>query len=297
MKKIDLRRSEYFLKLSKTLNFSTAAKELGVSQPGLTKAINQLETDLGAKLIRREGRNTHLTPVGTALLNHFEKLVMVAQSVEDAANKIVHGDMPVLRLGIMCTIGAEPVSQFLSWFQKNNRNLEVTVKTYDQSGLTDVMLSGGIDAAIVGTPIDAQEQQFRYRSLYEERMVVASAPDHNFAKMPSVLLEDVAREYNIDRIQCEFREVYAYEFIARSFEPKYALRCENEDLVLSLVAGGAGVAILPENLVGKSGLAISEISDLDITRTVSLAVPFGREDTKFINIFLKAAEAFDWSSA
>jgi len=64
---MEMQQVRYFLAVSRTLNFTRAAEECNVTQPALTRAIKQLEDELGGELIRREGRNTHLTDLGNRM--------------------------------------------------------------------------------------------------------------------------------------------------------------------------------------------------------------------------------------
>ncbi|HXV73655.1 MAG TPA: LysR family transcriptional regulator, partial [Sphingomonadales bacterium] len=65
---MEFHQIRYFLAVARTLNFTRAAKECHVSQPALTKAIQKLEHELGGALIRREGKRSHITPLGKSLL-------------------------------------------------------------------------------------------------------------------------------------------------------------------------------------------------------------------------------------
>ena len=290
---VDVKRARYFLKLSETLNFSDAAKALGISQPGLTKAINQLEQDIGATLIRREGRNTHLTQIGTSLLEHFTKLVRVADLVELEARKIVSGDMPLIRLGLMCTIGPGPVAEFLAEFQKMRPDVEVVLRSLVRSDIADVLLAGDVDLAIVGAEIDGY-QRFKHIPLYREKMVVASSLDHKFSKRTAVSLEEVTQQPYVDRLQCEFRDTFLTEVYRRSFSPAFAIRTENETWAQTMVASGVGVTILPEFSIENEGITKTPLSDVDLDRSVSMAVSYGREDTNIVRTFLRAIEIYDW---
>ena len=58
----------YFLALARTLNFTKAAEECHVARPSLTRAVKNLEDELGGPLFHRERANTHLTELGRALL-------------------------------------------------------------------------------------------------------------------------------------------------------------------------------------------------------------------------------------
>ena len=290
---VDIKRARYFLKLSETLNFSDAARALGISQPGLTKAIYQIEEDIGAKLIRREGRNTHLTFVGESMIEHFAKLVNVANTVDAAAKKIVSGDMPLIRIGLMCTIGPEPIAKFLSSFQKDFPDVEIILRTFVPANISEMLLAGDVDVVFIGAPIDRPDR-FKQVKLITEKMVVASALDHKFAKMASVTLEEVTNEPYVDRLNCEFRDTFLHETAKRSFHPRFAIRTENESWAQVMIANGIGVSILPEFSIENSELAITPVSDVELQRTVSLLVCYGREDTKIVRSFLQAMEKYDW---
>ena len=70
---MELQQIRYFLALKRTLNFSEAAKQCNVTQPALTRAVQRLEQNLGGELIHREGRLTHLSDLGKAVLPMLER--------------------------------------------------------------------------------------------------------------------------------------------------------------------------------------------------------------------------------
>ena len=294
MSKLDIKRVRYFLKLSEMLNFSDAARALNVSQPGLTKSIAQLERDLGGVLIRREGRNTHLTPLGSRMLEYFRQLDKVARDVELATMRLIEGEMPILRLGLMCTIGPKPISDFLAKFQKQNPELEVVIKTLTRAQLSAVILAGDVDLAIVGAEISDQ-QKFRYTQLYTEQMVVATSCDHPFAKRTSVSLDEVIHQPYVDRLQCEFRDTFLAEAHRRSFNPMFVARSDNEEWAHALIEEGVGVSVLPEKSVLRSNITATKLDDTQLERSVMVAIPFGREDNKVVRDFLKAANCYEWN--
>lgn len=290
---IDIKRIRYFLCLSETLNFSQAARKFGVSQPALTKAIQRLEQEVGGALVRREGKHTHLTPLGKVLLEQFREFDASAKRVERAARRLVHGDMPQLQLGVMCTIGPNPLSGFLADYQRRTPDLEIVLRNATRDDLGDMLLSGAVDLSVVGAPI-SDEQRFRYIDLYRERMVVACAPDHPFVSRRSVSFEEVLHQPYIDRLQCEFRDTFLAESLRLDFEPMFAARGEREEWTQMLVREGMGVTIAPEHSLVIPGIASVPLSDRSMARTVSIAVPIGREDTPIVRDFLKAVRKHVW---
>ena len=69
---MEMQQVRYFVALSSTLNFTRAAEQCNVSQPALTRAIQQLEHELGGPLFHRERGNTHLSELGRMMLPYLE---------------------------------------------------------------------------------------------------------------------------------------------------------------------------------------------------------------------------------
>ena len=65
---MEMHQVRYFLAVARTLNFTRAAEQCNVSQPALTRAIRQLEEELAGKLLRREGKHSHLTDLGLRMV-------------------------------------------------------------------------------------------------------------------------------------------------------------------------------------------------------------------------------------
>ena len=295
MTNIDIKRIRYFLCLSETLNFSQAARKFGISQPALTKAVQRLEQDVGGALLRREGKHTHLTPLGKSMLEQFRELDASATRVERAARRLVHGDMPQLQIGVMCTIGPEPLSGFLTDYQRRTPDLEIVLRNATRVELAEMLLSGMVDLALVGAPV-SDAQRFRYVDLYRERMVVASAPDHPFVGRRSVSVEEVLHQPYVDRLLCEYRDTFLAESLRLDFEPMFAARGEREEWMQTLVRQGIGVTIAPERSLVVPGLATVPLNDQSMARTVSIAVPIGREDTPSVRGFLAAIREHEWGA-
>jgi LysR family hydrogen peroxide-inducible transcriptional activator len=293
LKPIELKRVRYFLQLCDDLNFSSASKKLKISQPALTKSINQLEADLGAPLLRRERRITHLTPFGRAMLDHFRELDHIASRTELAAQRLVHGHMATLRVGLMCTIGPAPFADFMANFQATHSDVEIVLRDLHRAELADVLLSGDVDVAFVGAEI-ASEQRFRYTRLYEERMALACNPDHPLASEDSVHIEQVFEHPYVDRLQCEFRETFLAEANRRAFDPKFAARSDREEWAQALIKRGLGVALVPDRSLTLDGISLVRLREPKLSRTVSLAVPIGREDHDTVRNFVSAVKSTQW---
>ena|SRR5215472_4944697 len=103
--RMEMHQVRYFLAVADTLNFTRAAEQCHVSQPALTRAIQQLEEELGGLLRRRERRLTHLTDFGRLIEPHLRQLFADAEAAKTTAKRFLNMQAAELRLGVMCTIG------------------------------------------------------------------------------------------------------------------------------------------------------------------------------------------------
>src|SRR5947209_18282947 len=86
-------------------HFTRAAEQCHVSQPALTRAIQQLEGELGGLLLRRERKLTHLTDFGRLIEPHLRQLHGDAEVAKSTAKRFLSMEAAEIRLGVMCTIG------------------------------------------------------------------------------------------------------------------------------------------------------------------------------------------------
>ena len=124
---MDFNQVRYFLALSDTLNFTRAAERCSVSQPALTQAIKRLEDELGGQLITREGVDSELTNLGRSLRDHFLQIEHTRQLVKATAQSIASGTTAELNIGIMCTVGAEVISQAIAHFRAKHPGITLVL--------------------------------------------------------------------------------------------------------------------------------------------------------------------------
>jgi DNA-binding transcriptional LysR family regulator len=82
---MEMHQIRYFLAAARTLNFTRAAEECNVAQPSLTRAIQQLEEELGGDLFRRERKLSHLTDLGQRMLPLMQQCYDMAQGAKSLA--------------------------------------------------------------------------------------------------------------------------------------------------------------------------------------------------------------------
>jgi DNA-binding transcriptional LysR family regulator len=97
---MEMHQVRYFLAVSRTLNFTRAAEQCNVAQPSLTRAIRQLESELGGDLFRRERPQAQLTELGQRMLPLLRQCYDSAVGARSLASSLKSGEVGALRLAL-----------------------------------------------------------------------------------------------------------------------------------------------------------------------------------------------------
>src|SRR5439155_3211599 len=104
---MEMHQVRYFLAAAVELNFTKAAEKCNVSQPSLTRAIKQLEGELGGDLFRRERPQAQLTELGERMRPLLKQCYESALGARSLASSIKSGDVGSLRLALSHTVGLD----------------------------------------------------------------------------------------------------------------------------------------------------------------------------------------------
>ena len=291
---MQLSQIRYFLAVAETLNFTNAARACGVSQPALSKAIQNLEADLGAELLDRSSQQVELTAFGRTMRIHFERIEDNLRKARDAANVAAKETVETLNVGVMCTIGPRPFSRFLEVFRAGHPCIEVTLHDVILSVIPELLLNNSLDCVFCARA-GKNDLRFQTVDLFQEKMVVAFADGHRFGDLEAVPLAEIATEPYLDRLHCEFRDDFLNRTKASGLELNVALRCEREDWILELVQNGPGVSVMPESsAIILNTMAHRPISDLPNMRKLELVMAGNATMSATLTAFRDAAQTFDW---
>ena len=188
-----LRQLRYFAALAEDLHFGKAASRLGISQPSLTRQVQNLEKIVGAALVERTQRSVSLTPAGVAFaerarvtLHHHDS------SVESARNTAA-------RQGESLTIGFEPCAPYHDFpailKQFMARYPRTRLSTFQMSGpeQADALARNRIDLGFVHPPVP-DDGVFTFERVIEEPFVVAMPSSHRLASRKRVPSLELANE-------------------------------------------------------------------------------------------------------
>jgi DNA-binding transcriptional LysR family regulator len=291
---MEMRQVRYFLAVADTLNFTRAAEQCHVSQPALTRAIQQLEQEFGGLLLRRERKLTHLTDFGRLLQPHLRQLLAEAETAKTTAKRFLNLHEAQIRLGIMCTIGTARFMGFLAGFHAANPGCELTLVEGAPEELSQMLPEGDLDLAVMAQPEPFRER-FDVLPLYRERFCIAFPTGHRLEQQNRIRVVDVAGETYLRRISCEYRDYLLDRLREHGLATRVGFQSEREDWIQMMVAAGFGVCFLPEFSPTIPGVRTRPVTDPEVTREVSLVSMSGRRFSPAVLAFIRAIRGHDWA--
>ena len=290
---MEMQQVRYFLALSKTLNFTRAAEECNISQPALTRSIQQLEDEFGGALIRRERGRSHLTELGRRMLPTLQECYDAAVSAKAIAKAVKGSDMTSLSVAVAHCVNMAVLAQPLAELVKAYPAVELKVRRESPAVILDALKTGEVDIAIAG-PLNHWERLNTW-PLFREDVLVAVNTDHRFGERmpPSIKLSDLAGEVFIRRADCELKNDRAVAL--DGFSPSTAHEVETEHDLLDLLDANAGVAFLSMTSPQSPNVRRLQLTDVQLARTISVYAVVGRMNSTAVGLFLSLIRAVDWS--
>ena len=280
---VDLRKLRYFIAVAEELHFGRAAERLHIAQPVLSRQIRVLENELGVELFTRDRRRTVLTAAGEQLVHEAEPLLASADALVRRVRAAGEG-VTRLTIGFMPGITLTPVVRLL---RERHPGLDVRMLRTGWHDQVDVLHDARADVGIVRLPIDPAGLEIR--PLYTEPRLAVVASGHHLAGKESVHIADLAADHLLQDPDAvpEWRDI-AVELRTGERRPVPTIHSVEEKL--ELVAGGQGIAVIPEstaNFYTRPGIEAIPVEDLSPNH-VAVAWPTGRTNA-LIEEFVDAA--------
>lgn len=286
---MEMQQVRYFLAVSRTLNFTRAAEECNVTQPALTRAIKQLEDELGGELIRREGRNSHLTDLGNRMRPLLQQCYDSALAAKSVASKLKKGELAAITLAVSRTFDLDLLTGPLGEVQRSFPALQLKIRRASGSEICELLKSGEVDLAVAG-PLGEDWDRLDGWPMFTESFDIVGSAD------PVELTVEVFRDRRFlhfagsDDSECPRPQLAAAGVAIDDAHVLDSLR----DLE-ALALAGMGAAVVPSSALRKSRLGRAPCP-LDVERTVTVYGVAGRQRSKEAAALLNLVRATDWEA-
>jgi DNA-binding transcriptional LysR family regulator len=189
---IESRPLRYFVAVAEELNFGRAAERLGIASPALSRAISQLETQLGVRLFDRSTRHVELTDAGWVLLEQSRPAL---DSLDAATRRAQRATGPRQRLVLTLKADLEGglLEPILAAYRAEPEAVPIEVSFADWGRQAEMLRDGRADVALIFTDFD--EDGLDSEVLLEEPLVAALNAAHPLAAHDSLRAADLVPEY------------------------------------------------------------------------------------------------------
>jgi len=293
---MEMQQVRYFVALAETLNFTRAADACNVTQPALTRAIQQLEHELGGPLFNRERGKSHLTELGKIMLPYLKGVEEQARAAKDLAKAVKGLRKATLKIGVMCTIGPQLVAELLPRFQANNPDVEIQVIDDGAPQMIERLEKGDLEIAIVGSH-ESLPDTLHQLPIFEEKFVILLPPNHRLASSSEVRAAELHELPYVSRTQCEVFRFVRDDLKGRGIEPRVVFRSPRDDWVQGMIRAGLGFGFFPESSVTETDLLVRPLVEPEYRRTVFLATVRGRPHSAAVGAFVREARYHTWPTS
>ena len=291
---MEMHQVRYFLAVARTLNFTRAAEECNVAQPSLTRAIRQLEGELGGDLFRRERPQAQLTELGQRMLPLLKQCYESAVSARSLATAIKKGEVGSLRLALSRTIDPSLVTPHVVELGKLFDGLELKLLRGTASEVLEYLKQGEVELGIAAKIGEEWERLDNWPLFTEDFQLIVNSM-HALAANSRVGLDDLRRERLMVRTYCETTDELLNLLREREFDVTRFHEVSADGDLISLLEAGLGVALVPRSTRNPVTLVRIVVDGIELTRTVNLYGVAGRQRTPVASAMMKMLRAYDWS--
>lgn len=295
---LNLHLLRIFAAVAEHNSFSQAGKVLFISQPAVSRAVQELEEQVGLPLIDRSRRVPILTEAGTLLYQYAQRLFSVEQAAELALEQLQGLERGHLALAASHTAGTYLLPPLLSRYHQRYPGVRLSLQIANTQTILEKLHTEPIDVAFVEGTV--KDTDFLVESWRTDHLVAIAPPNHPLIEQQPVTLKQLAAEPYVQReLGSGTREIVDEAFRRRKLEPNVAIELGSNQAVKQAVAAGLGISIVSDATVAleiSAGvLTILNIKDIDFKRTLAQVQvkekPLSPAAVAFLHLFDKDEQA------
>jgi DNA-binding transcriptional LysR family regulator len=246
---LDLRQLRYFVTVAETLHFGRAATRLHMSQPPLSRHIATLEKELGAMLFERTSRRVALTAAGVQLLRDAQQLLATLDEMPNRARAASRGITGEIKVGFTMYAANSLLPALARRFREQFPAVEMVLREKLPQEMVADLLDNKLD---VGISIQGETGPgLESRRVWQEPLCAAIPAGHPCAAASTLRLVDLRNDpfILVSRSTTHvLHDTIMNACRAADFEPNVILETHLQQTIISLVAEGLAVALVPNSM-------------------------------------------------
>lgn len=243
---MELSQLRYFVVTAQEEHFTRAAQILHITQPSLSRAIANLEEELGAPLFDREGKRVRLNPCGRAFLVRAEQILTLADEAAGEIRDMTRGMRGQVRVGASFPITApSPVYFYQREFFHAHPGVTLILHVHSGGRIEELLESRDLDFGISLAPIN--RPGILSEPLYTDKMGIIVGPEHPLAGSEGISLSALAEERFLCNSTAPDPSDSARHLCGLAgFQPRIIYEGESAELIGQAVSMGRGISFVSE---------------------------------------------------
>ncbi|MGB3709525.1 LysR substrate-binding domain-containing protein [Gordonia sp. (in: high G+C Gram-positive bacteria)] len=245
---MELRHLRYFRVVAEELHFRRAAERLHIAQPPLSAQIRQLEEELGVQLLKRSTRRVELTPAGVVYLERVREILDAVDAAGDQALRVAEGSQGSLSIGCVGSATYSLFPRLVRALRDEMPGVDLSIRgemlAPDQLAAVE---AGQIDLALLRPPIASSRVVLE--TMRRDRLIALLPDSHRLADRAELDIADLRDDdfvAHAGRGRSVMSGLVTGMCADAGFVPRIRHEVAETSTLVTLVAAGLGVAVVPE---------------------------------------------------
>jgi DNA-binding transcriptional LysR family regulator len=246
-KNITLQQMEILITLIETGSFTRASGKLFLSQPSLTKQIQNLEESVGSRLVNRGRAGISLTPEGRILYEYARRILRLREDAKERIGRLKEKDSGHIYISASTIPATYILPRLLGLLKQTYPDMQIHIQTHDSEETLQVVLNDQAELGFIGK--ETLNRKLIVKRLWKDRMVLAVPINHPLAQHGVVKMKDLAGIPFIVREQGSATRDIVDKCLQKQFDTNlshFNVACEmgSSEAVKEAILAGLGVSIL-----------------------------------------------------
>jgi DNA-binding transcriptional LysR family regulator len=247
---VELRHLRSFVAVAEERHFGRAAERLHMAQPPLSQQIRRLEAQLGVTLLHRTTRSVELAPAGEVLLVRAREILAAVDRATEDTMRAARGEFGRLAVGFTGSATYALLPQVAAALRGALPGVVLDLRgELLTPAQVDGLLAGTLDLGLLRPPV--RERELTVEVVRREPLVAVLPEAHRLAGDETVPLEELAAEPFVvypSHFRSVVHDAVEETCAAHGFLPRVALEVSETATLVSFVAAGLGVSLVPESV-------------------------------------------------
>ncbi|MBP4142718.1 LysR family transcriptional regulator [Flavobacterium sp. P4023] len=293
---MDFRLKVFYIVASR-LSFTKAATELFITQPAVSKHIQELEEQYKIKLFERNGSKISLTSAGEVLLNHTKNIFEIYREIDFDMSSLINERNGLLRIGASTTISQYIIPPLLARFHQKMENIKVNLRNGNTEQIESALLKKEIEIGIVEG--QSKNKSIKYTQFLKDELVLVCKSSHSLVKKDELIQEDLKKMNFLIREQGS-GTLEVIEYALKTIQLKFSdlnveMQLGSTESIKSYLLNSDCVAFLSIHAIEKelknNELTILDVKNLSIERYFYIITLQGKNDS-LSDLFIKIISSY-----